>query len=79
MSSFFFVGIKKFYAKFSRQNVASIRLFGEKFKFARESESDVFDEVTLVRVVDEEFLSLLTSIFEIYDITLYCDSDPVTL
>ncbi|XP_066905473.1 N-acetyltransferase 9-like protein [Halyomorpha halys] len=52
------IGINKYLAVISSSNVTSINLF-KKFNFVKENESEVFQEITLSRKVDSEWISWL--------------------
>ncbi|XP_063695649.1 alpha/beta-tubulin-N-acetyltransferase 9 [Culicoides brevitarsis] len=51
--------IKHFLAKIGLENESSIKMFREKLLFTEDSRSEVFQEVTLSKEVDEEYLRTL--------------------
>ncbi|CAH2099625.1 unnamed protein product [Euphydryas editha] len=55
-----FINIKSFEAKISFQNVISIKMFN-KLGFAEKSKSEVFEEITLERIVSDDWEEWLNS------------------
>uniref|UniRef100_A0A1B6CJ34 N-acetyltransferase domain-containing protein n=1 Tax=Clastoptera arizonana TaxID=38151 RepID=A0A1B6CJ34_9HEMI len=68
------LNVVKYIAKISMSNVQSLQMF-KKFGFETESKSDVFQEVTLVKSVSDEWKEWLNK--EIFNIQIlkYCDND----
>lgn len=54
--------VSSFVAKIGEDNTPSIKMFENKFKYAEESRSAVFKEVTLLRPVDDEFKTFITAL-----------------
>ncbi|RZF36771.1 hypothetical protein LSTR_LSTR005084 [Laodelphax striatellus] len=61
------LNVDVFVAKISTKNAKSINMF-EKIKFATESESKVFEEVTLVRKVTDDWIEWLKKETKVYDV-----------
>uniref|UniRef100_A0A0K8SN63 N-acetyltransferase domain-containing protein n=1 Tax=Lygus hesperus TaxID=30085 RepID=A0A0K8SN63_LYGHE len=59
------IGIQRFRAVISMKNEISIKMF-EKLDFAKESESEVFKEVTLTRTVDDNFIRFVRCSSSVY-------------
>ncbi len=56
------LGLTKFVAKISLKNEASRHIFEKKLMLVEVSRSDVFQEATLERSVDESLMQLLNSV-----------------